>query len=62
MILETNKMKKKFTTTLDAKLVKELKIKAAQKDTTGAAIITHLLQFYFNDEFEEFNEKIEHKI
>lgn len=62
MILETNKMKKKFTTTLDADLVKELKIKAAQKDTTGAAIIAHLLDLYFNDEFEEFNEKIECKI
>ena len=41
-------MKRKFTTYLDEKLIKQTKIKAVELDTTPAKIITQALHEFLN--------------
>ncbi|WP_164478691.1 hypothetical protein ABTQ33_10840 [Paucilactobacillus suebicus] len=43
-------MKKKFTTTLDDKLIKRLKIDAVENNTTVADILEHLIRQYLLEE------------
>lgn len=45
-------MKKKFTTTLDPELIRQLKIKAAEKETTVSTILSNLITEYLDAEIK----------
>lgn len=48
-------IRKKFTTTLDEKVIKQLKLQAILEQTDASKIIERLIQDYLNNKREEKN-------
>lgn len=49
MLSEVKAVKKKFTTTLDDKLIKEMKIQAIKENISVSALIEKLFDNYMNN-------------
>jgi predicted HicB family RNase H-like nuclease len=49
MLSEVKTVKKKFTTTLDDKLIKEMKIQAIKENISVSALIEKLFDNYMNN-------------